>query len=149
MTVRAGERTLASTRPRAAKAVRTTLDVQVQDAWEIGPRFGVTYALLRWKEVDKARFFTNVGIALAIAGTLVAYPLWVQFTGPGSYKGVPEFTTVFGNDLAAFVTFSPHSVGAALSPFNGIEPNPTEENAYFGLPLLARIARAADAGIDR
>ncbi|MFI5846008.1 hypothetical protein ACIA8K_40520 [Catenuloplanes sp. NPDC051500] len=98
--------------------------------------FGTLYALLRWNEVDKARFFTNLGIAAAITGVVAAYPLWVQFTGPGSYHGVPEFTTSYGNDLASFFSFSTHSLGGSFSPFGNIAANRTEENAFFGVPLV-------------
>ncbi|MDP9799209.1 hypothetical protein J2S43_007721 [Catenuloplanes nepalensis] len=98
--------------------------------------FGLLFLALRRHEVDKTRFLINLGVALAVAGALVAYPLWVQFTGPGSYRGVPEFTTGYGNDVAAFAQFSTHSLAGPISPFGHLSPNETEQNASFGIPLV-------------
>ncbi|GAB7040595.1 MULTISPECIES: hypothetical protein [Catenuloplanes] len=98
--------------------------------------FGLLFLALRRQEVDRRRFLTNLGIALAVAAPLVAYPLWVQFTGPGSYRGVPEFTTGYGNDVAAFVSFATHSLAGPVSPFGHLSPNATEQNASFGIPLV-------------
>ncbi|MDR7279401.1 hypothetical protein [Catenuloplanes atrovinosus] len=115
--------------------------------------FGLLHLALRPREADRTRFLTNLGVALAVAGALVGYPLWVQFTGPGSYRGVPEFVTSYGNDVAAFVSFSHHSLAGPISPFGQIAPNETEENAFFGFPLviafvvLAVVLRARAAAL--
>ncbi|GAB7048647.1 hypothetical protein [Catenuloplanes indicus] len=98
--------------------------------------FGLLFLALRPHEVDKRRFLTSLGVALAVVVPLVAYPLWVQFTGPGSYRGVPEFTTSYGNDVTAFVSFATHSLAGPISPFGHLTPNETEQNAAFGIPLV-------------
>lgn len=105
--------------------------------------FGLLFLALRRDEVDRRRFLAHLGVALVVVVPLIAYPLWVQFTGPGSYRGVPEFTTSYGNDVAAFVSFATHSLAGPISPFGHLSPNETEQNASFGIPLvLAFVALA-------
>jgi hypothetical protein len=70
-----------------------------------------------------------------VAGALAAYPLWTQFAGPQSYRGIPLFHD-WGEDLIAFVTLPPDSLG-------GVAPPPwilaTEQNTWYGWPLLIAV----------
>lgn len=103
--------------------------------------FAAAYALIR---PEQARpmvrpLVTGIGIGAAVTLPLVAYPLWVQFFGPASYDALSH--ALPGNDVLAFVGFAGDSLaGGAADPVTGAAPfaaNPTEENAYFGLPLVA------------
>jgi hypothetical protein len=72
---------------------------------------------------------------LLTAGALLAYPLWFQFSGPQSYRGLPETVLGYGTDLRAFTAFSQSALirhGASHSSYGA----PPEENTFFGAPLL-------------
>jgi hypothetical protein len=99
--------------------------------------FVVVYAVFRPAEV-RARvkpFVAGLGAAVLTAGALLAYPLWFQFFGPQSYRGLPEIVLGYGTDVRAFAAFSQSSLvrhGASHSSYGG----PPEENTFFGAPLL-------------
>lgn len=99
--------------------------------------FVVVYAMFRPAEV-RARVrpsLAGLGAALLTAGVLLAYPLWFQFSGPQSYRGLPETVLGYGTDVRAFAAFSESSLvrhGASHSSYGG----PPEENTFFGAPLL-------------
>ncbi len=99
--------------------------------------FAAVYAVFRPAEV-RARagpFLAGLGPALLTAGALLAYPLWFQFSGPQSYRGLPETVLGYGTDLRAFTAFAQSSLvrhGASHSSYGG----PPEENTFFGAPLL-------------
>jgi hypothetical protein len=81
-----------------------------------------------------------VGVATAavVSCVLVAYPLWLQFAGPQSYRSIEHGLT--GNPLAAFVAYSSQSVGGLLTGGPGaLAINGTEENAFFGWGLVALV----------
>ena len=99
--------------------------------------FMAAYAVFRPAEV-RARagpFGAGLAAALLTAAVLLAYPLWYQFSGPESYRGLPGSVLRYGTDLRAFAAFSQGSLvrhGASRSSY-GVPP---EENTFFGPPLL-------------
>ena len=97
--------------------------------------FGAAYALPDLAKSRQAIKRAMPGLVIGGAVTLLitAVPLWSQFFGPASYDGVSHGQA--GNDTAALTTFPTESV--AGDP-EGAEfrMNPTEENAYFGWPLV-------------
>jgi hypothetical protein len=99
--------------------------------------FVAVYAVFRPAQV-RARvrpFLAGVWPALVTAGVLLAYPLWFQFYGPQSYRGLPGLVLGYGTDVRAFAAFAETSLvrhGASHSSYGG----PPEENTYFGVPLL-------------
>jgi hypothetical protein len=99
--------------------------------------FAAVYAVFRPSEV-RARvrpFLAGLRPALLTAGALLAYPLWFQFFGPQSYRGLPEAVLGYGTDLRAFTAFSQSALvrhGASHSSYGA----PPEENTFFGAPLL-------------
>ena len=97
--------------------------------------FGAAYALPGLAKSRQAIKRAMPGLVIGGAVTLLitAVPLWSQFFGPASYDGVSHGQA--GNDTAALTTFPTESV--AGDP-EGAEfrMNPTEENAYFGWPLV-------------
>jgi len=102
--------------------------------------FVVVYAMFRPAEV-RARvrpFLAGLWAALLTAGVLLAYPLWFQFYGPQSYRGLPDLVLRYGTDLRAFAAFSQSSLvrhGASHSTYG----TPPEENTFFGAPLLITV----------
>lgn len=81
-------------------------------------------------------FLAGLAVAAMVAVALLAYPLWVQFTGPGSYHGLRPDIQAYGADLASFPAFSRESLAGSPATARGLAPNATEENAFFGWPLL-------------
>ncbi|SCE77550.1 hypothetical protein GA0070558_10647 [Micromonospora haikouensis] len=80
-------------------------------------------------------FLSALGLGGALALLLTAYPIWFQFNGPQSYRGLQG--GVFhnwGEDLVAFVTFARDTVAGdeAVEKTIGL----TEQNTWFGWPLV-------------
>lgn len=102
--------------------------------------FVAAYAIFRPAEVRvrAGPFGSGLGTALLTTAVLLAYPLWFQFSGPQSYRGLPGSVLAYGTDLRAFAAFSQTSLvrhGASRSSY-GVPP---EENTFFGPPLLIAI----------
>ncbi|MFE7798402.1 glycosyl transferase [Nocardia sp. NPDC057440] len=99
----------------------------------------------------------TVALAAVITVMLTEIPLWWQFFGPQSYRSIDHGP--MGNDLKALVQFPSESLGGMFAPGQYVAINETEQNAYFGWPLLllltitgallwrARVVRAAGAVI--
>jgi hypothetical protein len=96
--------------------------------------FVAVYAVFRPRMVAAQipRFLAGLGVAIAVAVPLLAYPLWFQFAGPQHYRGLPEFVLGYGANLATFTAFP--KVSLMHGPGN-LSPQP-EENSFFGWPLL-------------
>ncbi|MGC1212707.1 MAG: hypothetical protein WA890_15730, partial [Micromonospora sp.] len=80
-------------------------------------------------------FAAGLGVAVALALLLAAYPIWFQFNGPQSYRGLQGGVFhSWGEDLAAFVTFARDTVAGdeAVEKTIGM----TEQNTWFGWPLV-------------
>ncbi|MGS2614503.1 hypothetical protein ACVCAH_08240 [Micromonospora sp. LZ34] len=97
----------------------------------------VAYAVMRpraaWRQAGA--FAAALGVGGGLALLLTAYPIWFQFNGPQSYRGLQG--GVFhnwGEDLAAFVTFARDTVAGdeAVEQTIGL----TEQNTWFGWPLV-------------
>ncbi|MEU8298446.1 hypothetical protein AB0C04_14315 [Micromonospora sp. NPDC048909] len=97
----------------------------------------LTYAVQRPRAAWAAAgpFAAALGVGGGLALLLTAYPIWFQFNGPQSYRGLQG--GVFhnwGEDLAAFVTFARDTVAGdpAVEQTIGL----TEQNTWFGWPLV-------------
>ncbi|MFG3419186.1 hypothetical protein ACIBTZ_09165 [Micromonospora sp. NPDC049460] len=97
----------------------------------------VAYAVLRPARTRAVAgtFAAALGVGGGLALLLTAYPIWFQFNGPQSYRGLQG--GVFhnwGEDLAAFVTFARDTVAGdeAVEKTIGL----TEQNTWFGWPLV-------------
>lgn len=87
-------------------------------------------------------------IALALAGALVAYPVWMMLAGPQHYVGAAWGTrNPYYNDLLSFVVPGPFqrvSLGMrALGVFLMGNSDPAESGGYIGVPLLLAAATLA------
>ncbi|MEV5647849.1 glycosyl transferase [Nocardia sp. NPDC052254] len=80
----------------------------------------------------------TLALGAVITVALTTIPLWWQFFGPQSYRSIDHGP--MGNDLAALPQFPSQSLGGLFSPGRNIAINPTEENAFFGWPLLVLVA---------
>ncbi|MEH1101057.1 hypothetical protein V6V16_18040 [Micromonospora sp. CPCC 205561] len=80
-------------------------------------------------------FAAALGVGGGLALLLTAYPIWFQFNGPQSYRGLQGGVFhSWGEDLAAFVTFARDTVAGdeAVEKTIGL----TEQNTWFGWPLV-------------
>ncbi|MDM4718094.1 hypothetical protein QTQ03_00230 [Micromonospora sp. WMMA1363] len=96
------------------------------------------YAALRpraaWRQAGT--FAAALGVGGGLALLLTAYPIWFQFNGPQSYRGLQGGVFhSWGEDLKAFVTFSRDTIAGdeAVERTIGL----TEQNTWFGWPLAA------------
>lgn len=98
--------------------------------------FAIAYAASRWREA--VQMVRPMVIGLAIAGVLtlavVIFPLWWQFMGPQSYTTLEHGSV--GNDTAAFTRFATESIAGDAQAAADVSMNRTEENAFFGWPLI-------------
>ncbi|MER5601256.1 dolichyl-phosphate beta-glucosyltransferase [Streptomyces sp. NPDC002265] len=100
--------------------------------------FAGAYGLLR-RDVAKAAgrpLLRGLPIAAAVCLPIICYPLAWQFTGPQSYQSVLHGTGA-GNSPLALLAFAERSLiaGDAVRA-NALSLNPTEQNAFYGWPLV-------------
>jgi hypothetical protein len=81
-----------------------------------------------------------IGVGALFAGVFLAYPLYHQFFGPQAYHGLPEFVHGFSTDGASFTEFSRRSIFAPELVKIDKMGGPTEENTFFGWPLISLLA---------
>lgn len=96
------------------------------------------YAVARPREVAQRvpEALKTLGTTALAAGAVLAYPLARQFFGPGHYRGLPEFVLVYGADLAGYWSFARRSLAGSAEAVADLSQGPTEENTFFGWPLL-------------
>jgi hypothetical protein len=85
----------------------------------------------------------GLGLAALTALVLLAYPLWLQFFGRGTYHGTGFDQRIHSEDIMAYAAFPQRSLaGLAGVVDRHLAPNPTEENSFFGWPLLLVVVAA-------
>lgn len=112
------------------------LEILLLTAVGLGLFLGTLVLLRPELRKDLRPFVAGLVVAAAVAGTLLAYPIYVQFFGPQAYHGLPPDIRRYGADLASFVAFSRESIGGSPRSAAGLAQNPTEENAFFGWSLV-------------
>jgi hypothetical protein len=97
------------------------------------------YAVQRRAEVRQLwrPFLAGLAVATGTGLVLLAYPLYVQFSGPGSYHGLPFRPDRYVSDVLSFVTYPRQSLGGDPSVAAHLSPSPDEDNSSFGWPLVA------------
>ena len=78
----------------------------------------------------------SLGTTALAASTLLAYPLAFQFIGPSSYRGLPDFILGYSTDLASYWSFARRSLVGNAETVATLAQGATEENTFFGWPLL-------------
>ncbi|PZM97989.1 MAG: DUF2079 domain-containing protein [Actinobacteria bacterium] len=78
----------------------------------------------------------GLGVTTVVAGAILAYPLWLHFFGPQRYHGTGFDARIHAEDVAAFGAYPLRSLAGVLGLGTSLAPNETEENSFFGLPLL-------------
>jgi hypothetical protein len=82
-------------------------------------------------------FVRGLAVAGVVALALLAYPLWLHFFGPQRFHGTGFSAVIHAEDIAAYGAFPQRSLAGVAGLDTSLAPNPTEENSFFGLPLLA------------
>ncbi|MEU1761043.1 DUF2079 domain-containing protein [Micromonospora sp. NPDC005257] len=93
---------------------------------------------VRRSEVRAAlpRMAAGLGVTALVAGALLAYPLWLHFLGPQRFHGTGFDPLIHSEDIAAYGSFPRRSLAGWAGWGTSLAPNPTEENSFFGVPLL-------------
>ncbi|MCI4061909.1 DUF2079 domain-containing protein [Micromonospora sp. R77] len=81
-------------------------------------------------------FLRGLGVTALVAGVLLAYPLWLHFAGPQRFHGTGFDPGVHSEDIAAYGSYPRRSLAGWAGLGTSLAPNPTEENSFFGIPLL-------------
>jgi hypothetical protein len=95
--------------------------------------FLFSYARLTRARIRPA--LPGLGVAAAIAAVILAYPLYRQFFGGQTYRGLPEAVAHYRADLASYPAFSTLSFGG-MSTSTRLAWNVSEQNTFLGWPLL-------------
>ena len=106
--------------------------------------FVLVWAALAGRAAIEAagRFAAGLGVALLVAGVLLAYPLWFQFTGPGSYHGQPFPPDEYVTDLLSVGAYARQSLAGNADVARALSVSATEENTFFGVPGLIMLVVA-------
>jgi hypothetical protein len=88
------------------------------------------------------RFAAGLGVAAAVSGALLAYPLWFQFAGPGSYHGQPFPPQQYVTDLLSIGAYARQSLAGDGAVARALSVSATEDNTFFGPPLLVMLGIA-------
>ncbi|MFF5082622.1 DUF2079 domain-containing protein [Actinoplanes sp. NPDC000266] len=88
------------------------------------------------------RFLGALGLTAVVAGALLAYPLYMHFAGPQTFKGTGFNQRHYSEDIISFFAFADRSIAAGLGLGSDLAPNPTEETSFFGVPLMVLMAGA-------
>ncbi|WP_067499573.1 hypothetical protein [Actinoplanes sp. TFC3] len=104
--------------------------------------------LARWRKFWErgAGFLRGLGVTAAVAGVLCAYPIFFQFHGPGSFRGMPAFNK-WGEDPVAYLTFSRDTLAGTSAA--EAEIGHTEMNSWFGWPLTLLVIVLAIVAVRR
>jgi hypothetical protein len=81
-------------------------------------------------------FLRGLAVSGVAAAALLAYPLWLHFFGPQRFHGTGFDPVIHAEDIAAYAAFPQRSLAGVAGLDTSLAPNPTEENSFFGLPLL-------------
>jgi hypothetical protein len=79
-------------------------------------------------------FLRALGVTALLATVLCAYPIWYQFTGPGSFHGMPYFND-WGEDPLTWLSFARGTIAGDPAQLP-IAPAGIEQNSWFGWPLV-------------
>ncbi|MGC4885804.1 hypothetical protein [Micromonospora sp. DT227] len=115
------------------------LEILLMTALGLG---GVVLALVLGRPALRSAarpFAAGLGVAAVVAGALLAYPLHVQFAGPGAYSGLSTLIRGYSTDLAAYLAWARESVAGDARGSAPLVKNATEENAFFGWPLVVLV----------
>jgi dolichyl-phosphate beta-glucosyltransferase len=89
----------------------------------------------------------GLAVAAAVCLPLIGYPLYWQFFGDQSYRSILHGPT--GNTPLALVEFSGRALAGDPDTAAALSLNPTEQNAFYGWPLVSLLLGIAVVLWDR
>jgi hypothetical protein len=102
--------------------------------------FVITWALSRATRPEVRamlpRVLAGLGVTAVVAGALLAYPLYMHFTGPQTFGATGFNQRDYSEDLISYFSYADRSLAALAGLRNTLAANPTEETSFFGLPLM-------------
>ncbi|MDR6322756.1 DUF2079 domain-containing protein [Actinoplanes couchii] len=78
----------------------------------------------------------SLGVTALVAGTLLAWPLYMHFHGPLKFSGTGFRMRFYSEDLVSYVAFPLPSVAGAFGWGADLAPNATEATSFLGAPLI-------------
>ncbi|MFC4064087.1 DUF2079 domain-containing protein [Actinoplanes subglobosus] len=78
----------------------------------------------------------SLGVTAVVAGSLLAWPLYMHFNGPLKFSGTGFKMRYYSEDLISYVAFPLRSMAGALGWGADLAPNPTEATSFLGAPLV-------------
>jgi hypothetical protein len=107
--------------------------------------FLVAYVVMHPRQArdEAATFLRGAGVAVLMAGVLLAYPLTFQFYGPMSMKGIPFDVAYFSADLKSYAVWPSLELWGDPDKVDKLAPNGTEQAALVGWVLLLVVALLA------
>ncbi|MGH3713942.1 MAG: hypothetical protein ACRDT4_10850 [Micromonosporaceae bacterium] len=96
------------------------------------------YAVLDRPEAARRlpRALLGLATTTGVAVLVLAYPLWVQFAGPGSVPNGVFSGAFFSADVMSFVTYPGLSLAGDMATASRVTTGASEHNAFYGWPLL-------------
>ncbi|MER7273740.1 hypothetical protein ABT369_04740 [Dactylosporangium sp. NPDC000244] len=105
-------------------------------------------AYVPWKQLPGFAkvLLPKCGVTLLVAGAVLAYPLYFQFTGPQHYSGLDAGVRAINLDAYSYVTFGRYSIAGDVAEAARLNKNnASEENSFFGWPLAIVLVAGAVA----
>jgi len=84
----------------------------------------------------------GLAVTFGVAAVLLAYPIWMHFFGPQRFHGTGFSARIHSEDIAGYFAFPQRSLAGVLGLDTTLAPNETEENSFFGLPLVLLVIAA-------
>jgi hypothetical protein len=78
----------------------------------------------------------TLGLTAVVSLAVLTYPFYVQFFGRQSYTSLPVDPGAYYADVASYFLFSSESLAGDRMLVYKFAPNPSEENTFFGFPLM-------------
>jgi hypothetical protein len=78
----------------------------------------------------------SLGVTAVVAGSLLAWPLYMHFNGPLKFSGTGFRMRYYSEDLVSYVAFPLRSVAGLFGWGADLAPNATEATSFLGAPLI-------------
>ncbi|WP_432983374.1 DUF6541 family protein [Dactylosporangium sp. CA-233914] len=105
-------------------------------------------AYVPWKQLPGLAkiVLPKSAVTLVVAGAVLAYPLYFQFFGPQAYHGLDAAVRAINLDAYSYVKFGRFSIaGDTVEAARLNRGNASEENSFFGWPLVVVLVAGAIA----
>jgi hypothetical protein len=103
--------------------------------------FVLAYAVQRPQVIKPVlrRSLLSLAVTAVVVSIVVAYPLYRQFFGAQSYRGLPDWVLAYSTDLASYVAYAQQSLGGTKAGAAPLAQGVSEQNTFYGWGLLALV----------